>query len=318
MTGFAEPGASRDGYGDALLDMAGDERVVVLEADLGKSTKSCHFRAEYPERTFCLGIAEQNMALVGAGLAEAGKVPFASTFAIFSERAFEQFRNGIARTGLVVHLCGSHGGMHTGQDGSSAQSTEDLGIFRTLPEVTVMTPCDRNSSRSLTKKLLDHPKPSYTRTARNKTREIYTKEEAEALEIGKASVLREGADASIIACGVMVERALEAADRLAERGSRPRSSTCTPSSQSTGGHHQGCKQRCDRDGRGPLRDWRTRIRRRRGACGGGANDDAYDRGEGQVRGERIPFRHHGQDGSDIREHRIESRGFALQVRGHLM
>ena len=218
MTGFAEPGASRDGYGDALLDMAGDERVVVLEADLGKSTKSCHFRAKYPERTFCLGIAEQNMALVGAGLAEAGKVPFASTFAIFSERAFEQFRNGIARTGLVVHLCGSHGGMHTGQDGSSAQSTEDLGIFRTLPEVTVMTPCDRNSSRSLTKKLLDHPKPSYTRTARNKTREIYTMEEAEALEIGKASVLREGADAAIIACGVMVERALEAADRLAERG----------------------------------------------------------------------------------------------------
>ena len=218
MTGFAEPGASRDGYGDALLDMAGDKRVVVLEADLGKSTKSCHFRAEYPERTFCLGIAEQNMALVGAGLAEAGKVPFASTFAIFSERAFEQFRNGIARTGLVVHLCGSHGGMHTGQDGSSAQSTEDLGIFRTLPEVTVMTPCDRNSSRSLTRKLLDHPKPSYTRTARNKTREIYTKEEAEALEIGKASVLREGSDASIIACGVMVERALEAADRLAERG----------------------------------------------------------------------------------------------------
>ena len=201
-----------------MLDMASDERVVVLEADLGKSTKSCHFRAEYPERTFCLGIAEQNMALVGAGLAEAGKVPFASTFAIFSERAFEQFRNGIARTGLVVHLCGSHGGMHTGQDGSSAQSTEDLGIFRTLPEVTVMTPCDRNSSRSLTRKLLDHPKPSYTRTARNKTREIYTKEEAEGLEIGKASVLREGADASIIACGVMVERALEAADRLAERG----------------------------------------------------------------------------------------------------
>ena len=218
MTGFAEPGASRDGYGDALLDMAGDERVVVLEADLGKSTKSCHFRAKYPERTFCLGIAEQNMALVGAGLAEAGKVPFASTFAIFSERAFEQFRNGIARTGLVVHLCGSHGGMHTGQDGSSAQSTEDLGIFRTLPEVTVMTPCDRNSSRSLTKKLLDHPKPSYTRTARNKTREIYTKEEAEALEIGKASVLREGSDASIIACGVMVERALEAADMLAKKG----------------------------------------------------------------------------------------------------
>ena len=218
MTGYAEPGASRDGYGDALLDMAGDDRVVVLEADLGKSTKSCHFRAEYPERTFCLGIAEQNMALVGAGLAESGKVPFASTFAIFSERAFEQFRNGIARTGLVVHLCGSHGGMHTGQDGSSAQSTEDLGIFRTLPGVTVMTPSDRNSARALTRKLLDHDSPSYTRTARNKTSEIYTEEAAESLEIGKASVLREGADATIIACGVMVERALEAAEQLASNG----------------------------------------------------------------------------------------------------
>ena len=240
MTGFAEPGASRDGYGDALLDMAGDERVVVLEADLGKSTKSCHFRAKYPERTFCLGIAEQNMALVGAGLAEAGKVPFASTFAIFSERAFEQFRNGIARTGLVVHLCGSHGGMHTGQDGSSAQSTEDLGIFRTLPEVTVMTPCDRNSSRSLTKKLLDHPKPSYTRTARNKTREIYTRRK-------RPRPWRSERHPSFGRVPMRPSSPVASWSRGPSRqqigwlrgGSRPRSSTCTPSSQSTGGPSSG-------------------------------------------------------------------------------
>ena len=218
MTGISEPGASRDGYGDALLDLASDDRVVVLEADLGKSTKSCHFRNQYPDRTFCLGIAEQNMALVGAGLAEAGKIPFASTFAIFSERAFEQFRNGIARTGLVVHLCGSHGGMHTGQDGSSAQSTEDLGIFRTLPGMTVMHPSDRNSARVLTRKLLNHESPSYTRTARNKTREIYSEDEARSLHIGKASVLCEGKDATIIACGVMVERALDAAELLSNKG----------------------------------------------------------------------------------------------------
>ena len=218
MTGHSEPGASRDGYGDALLDIASDERVVVLEADLGKSTKSCHFRAEYPDRTFCLGIAEQNMAIVGAGLAEAGRVPFASTFAIFSERAFEQFRNGIARTGLIVHLCGSHGGMHTGPDGSSAQSTEDIGIFRTLPGVTVLHPSDRNSARSLTVKLLEHRSPSYTRTVRNKTAGIYSEQEAENLEIGKAVILREGTDAAIIACGVMVEQALIAADALSDGG----------------------------------------------------------------------------------------------------
>ena len=113
-------GASRDGYGAALLELADDSRVVVLEADLGKSTKSCLFRAEHPERTISMGIAEQNMVSVAAGLASCGKVPFASTFAIFSERAFEQVRNGVARPGLVVHLCGSHGGIHTGTDEGEA------------------------------------------------------------------------------------------------------------------------------------------------------------------------------------------------------
>ena len=109
MTAPSTGGASRDGYGKGLLRIAEDPRVVVLEADLGKSTKSCHFRDLYPDRTVSLGIAEQNMMLVAAGMASSGKIPFASTFAIFTERAFEQVRNGIARPGLPVHICGSHG-----------------------------------------------------------------------------------------------------------------------------------------------------------------------------------------------------------------
>ena len=181
--------ASRDGYGAALLDLAENDKIVVLEADLGKSTKSCLFRAEHPQRAFSMGIAEQNMMLVAAGLASTGMIPFASTFAIFTERGFEQVRNGIARPGLVAHICGSHGGIHTGTDGSSAQSIEDLAIYRTLPNMTVMHPCDAVSTRALTKALASHNSPSYTRTVRNKTRQIYTDDEASTLEIGKFSVI---------------------------------------------------------------------------------------------------------------------------------
>tara|TARA_B100000965_G_scaffold406550_1_gene446080 strand:+ start:541 stop:1488 length:948 start_codon:yes stop_codon:yes gene_type:complete len=211
-------GASRDGYGSALLRLSGDPRVVVLEADLGKSTKSCLFRAEYPERTVSLGIAEQNMMLVAAGMASSGKVPFASTFAIFTERAFEQVRNGISRPGLAVHICGSHGGIHTGTDGSSAQSIEDLAIYRTIPGLTVITPCDDLSAEELTVQLLDHGNASYTRTARNKTPRMYDTDTVKNLEIGKGSVLREGSDVAIVACGVMVSEAMEAAKLLEGSG----------------------------------------------------------------------------------------------------
>ncbi len=218
MSAPSSGGASRDGYGSALLDLANDPRVVVLEADLGKSTKSCHFRAEYPERTVSLGIAEQNMVLVSAGLASCGKVPFASTFAIFSERAFEQVRNGVARPGLIAHFCGSHGGIHTGTDGSSAQSIEDLAIYRTIPGMTVMHPSDDISTRELTKQLIDHKFPSYTRTARNKTPRLYDEKSVKNLEIGKGSILREGADVAIFACGVMVHKALSAAELISKEG----------------------------------------------------------------------------------------------------
>ena len=216
MSAPSSGGASRDGYGRGLLRIAEDPRVVVLEADLGKSTKSCHFRDEYPDRTVSLGIAEQNMMLVAAGMASSGKIPFASTFAIFTERAFEQVRNGIARPGLPVHICGSHGGIHTGTDGSSAQSIEDLAIYRTIPKMTVIHPCDDISAEELTTQLLDLNGPSYMRTARNKVPRMY--EDGSKLRIGSGSVLREGGDLAIISCGVMVGVAVSAAETLSGEG----------------------------------------------------------------------------------------------------
>jgi len=211
-------GASRDGYGRGLLRLSDDPRVVVLEADLGKSTKSCHFREKFPERTVSMGIAEQNMMLVAAGMAASGKVPFASTFAIFTERAFEQVRNGIARPGLDVHICGSHGGIHTGTDGSSAQSIEDLSIYRSIPKMTVIHPCDDLSAEELTVQLLEFGGPSYMRTARNKTPRMYDDQNKLDLRIGVGSVLEEGSDVAIISCGVMVEQARNASSILAEEG----------------------------------------------------------------------------------------------------
>ena len=209
--------ATRDGYGEALLELADNPKVVVLEADLGKSTKSLHFRKAHPERTVSCGIGEQNMLLVGAGLAASGYIPFASTFAIFTERAFEQMRNGVARPNLAVHVCGSHGGTHTGTDGSSAQSIEDLAIYRTLPNVIVLHPSDVVSTKLLTVQLAASGSPSYTRTARNKTPVLYEGRESE-IRIGKGVVLREGADVAIIACGVMVSESLKAAETLAAEG----------------------------------------------------------------------------------------------------
>ena len=210
--------ATRDGYGQALLELAENDKVVVLEADLGKSTKSLHFRKAHPERTISCGIGEQNMLLVAAGMASSGYIPFASTFAIFTERAFEQMRNGVARPNLAVHVCGSHGGTHTGTDGSSAQSIEDLAIYRTLPNVTVLHPCDDVSTRLLTKQLADSDSPSYMRTARNKTPVLYDDVDPNTIEIGKGIELRDGADVAIIACGVLVSEALKAADTLSEQG----------------------------------------------------------------------------------------------------
>ena len=218
MSGPSGGGASRDGYGSALLKLSNNPNIVVLEADLGKSTKSCHFRSEYPDRTFSLGIAEQNMMLVAAGLASSGKIPMASTFSIFTERGFEQIRNGIARPCLKVHICGSHGGIHTGSDGSSAQSIEDLAIYRTLPNMTILHPADDISAEELTIQVAELEGPSYMRTIRNKVPRSYTDETKNNLKIGKGNLLKEGEDVVIISCGVMVSKSIDASIILKNEG----------------------------------------------------------------------------------------------------
>lgn len=209
--------AIRDGYGRALLRLAEDPSVVVLEADLGKSTRSSWFRAEHPERTFSMGVSEQNMVLAAAGMAASGLRPYASTFAIFSERAFEQVRNGVARPNLPVHLCGSHGGIHTGEDGSSAQAIEDLAIYRALPNMTVVHPADDVSAEELTMAMHEAGGPGYMRTCRNKVERIYEEGDPR-LRLGEGVVLREGADVAILACGILVVEALAAAESLAAEG----------------------------------------------------------------------------------------------------
>ncbi len=212
--------ASRDGYGKALLELAGRDEIVVLDADLGKSTRSSWFSDHHPERSFSLGIAEQNMVSVAAGLASCGFMPFASTFAIFLERAFEQIRNSVVRPGLPVHFCGSHGGIHTGSDGSSAQSIEDIAIFRSLPRLTVTHPCDERSAHALVIQSCELDRPSYMRTTRNPSPVIYS--DGDSVLLGQANILRPGNDVAIMAMGVMVHRAIEAAEILAKEGVQAR------------------------------------------------------------------------------------------------
>ena len=158
------------------------------------------------------------MLLVGAGLASNGYIPFASTFAIFTERAFEQMRNGVARPNLAVHLCGSHGGTHTGTDGSSAQSIEDLAIYRTLPNMTVIHPADDISAEELTIQISELEGPSYMRTIRNKVPRSYTNETKNNLKIGKGNLLKDGEDVVIISCGVMVSKSIDASIILEKEG----------------------------------------------------------------------------------------------------
>ena len=208
--------ASREGYGRGLV-AAGkkNKNVVSLEADLGKSTKSRMFRKEFPDRWFSCGITEQNMMLTAAGLESCGKIPFASTFAIFTERGFEQIRNGIARQNLNVKVIGSHAGLITGSDGSSAQAIEDMAIYRSLPNMTVICPADSIEAEKATIELSKHKGPAYMRLTREKIPILF--EESYKFEIGKGKIMKKGKDISIIACGPLVSIALEAAEELEKK-----------------------------------------------------------------------------------------------------
>jgi len=209
---------TRVAYGEALRDLGGkDDRVVVLEADIGKSTHSAVFGQAYPERYFNVGIAEQNEMAVAAGLSSCGKIPFVSTYAVFaSMRACEQIRTFVAYPRANVKVCPSHGGLTPGNDGPTHQATEDLGIMRTIPNMTVCMPTDATMAYQAVHAAAELEGPLYLRLTRDGIPVIY--DDDLEFRFGKAIVLRTGPGATIIAVGDMVTQALGAADALAAKG----------------------------------------------------------------------------------------------------
>jgi len=208
----------RKAYGEALVEEGKTNKdIVVLEADLGKSTMSCLFKDAYPDRFFEMGIAEQNMASTAAGLALAGKIPFISTFAVFAAgRAYDQIRCSIAIPNANVKICGSSCGLSDFGDGKTHQSIEDANIIRTIPHMTVLNPVDAVETRKMVKAMLKHQGPVYIRVNRNDL-PVYTSPEGE-YEIGKMYRIREGKDVVIFATGAMVWKSMEAAELLAKEG----------------------------------------------------------------------------------------------------
>lgn len=210
--------ATRDAFGNALLELGRENpNVVALTADLGGSVKTGAFQKEFPDRFFQMGVAEANMVDVAAGMSTAGKIPFATTFAIFGTgRAWESVRNTIGYPALNVKIACTHSGMGVGEDGASHQSLEDIALMRVIPNLTVCVAADYASAYGLTKLVAAHKGPVYLRLGRPKVRDVY--KDGEKFEIGKAKLLREGKDVAIIACGPQVGFALEAAEELAKQG----------------------------------------------------------------------------------------------------
>ncbi|MBU5315862.1 transketolase family protein [Clostridium bornimense] len=211
--------ATRQAYGNALRELAStNEKVVVLDADLSKSTMTANFREVAPERFFNMGIAEGNMMSVAAGLASCGKVVFASTFAIFAAgRAFEQIRNSIAYPHLNVKVCATHAGLTVGEDGASHQAVEDLALMRSIPGMTVISPSDGIEAEAAIKAVSEFNGPCYVRLGRMPVNTV-NDFEGYKFEIGKGVQLKEGKDATIIANGIMVDAALEAKEILLGEG----------------------------------------------------------------------------------------------------
>lgn len=209
---------SRDGYGHGLLELgATNPDVVVLDADLAKSTRSDWFAAKYPERFFDMGIAEQDMVGTAAGLALGGKIPFATTYGVFlAGRAWDQIRTTVCYADLNVKIAGNHGGISVGADGATHQALEDIALMRVLPRMTVIVPCDAVEAQKATIAAAAVYGPCFLRFAREAT-PVFTAED-DKFEIGKANVLREGADATVIACGPIVYEALLAHEALLAKG----------------------------------------------------------------------------------------------------
>lgn len=210
--------ATRDAYGETLKELGAIyPDLVVLDADLSASTKTQDFAKVYPDRFFDCGIAEGNMMSVAAGLAAAGKIPFASTFAIFGAgRAYEQIRNSICHPKLNVKIALTHAGLTVGEDGATHQMLEDIALMRVLPNMTVIVPADAEETKAAVKWAASYQGPVYIRMGRAKCDDVTT--ENTPFVPGKATVLRKGYDITIIACGIMVSKALQAADILKGAG----------------------------------------------------------------------------------------------------
>ncbi len=210
--------ATREAFGATLVELAREGvDVVAVEADLSKSTTTATFADAYPERFFNVGIAEQNMIDVAAGLAVSGKVAFTGSFAVFATgRAYDQVRNTVCYSGLDVKLAPTHSGITVGPDGGSHQMLEDIALMRVLPGMRVLVPADFAAATSALRAAATTPGPFYIRLGRSSFADVYP--EGFQFEVGKANVLREGTDVTLAACGIMVAEALAAADALAEEG----------------------------------------------------------------------------------------------------
>lgn len=210
--------ATRDAYGEALRDLGSRyQDIVVLDADLSKSTKTNVFAKDFPERHFNVGIAEQNMMSVAAGLAAAGKIPFASTFAMFATgRAYEQVRNSICYPRLNVKIAATHAGITVGEDGATHQANEDISLMRSLPNMTVVVPADATETYQAICWAVEYAGPVYLRLGRASVDDVFGSDYI--FQHGKAVQLAEGTDLTIMATGVMVGPARQAAATLAEEG----------------------------------------------------------------------------------------------------
>ena len=210
--------ATREAYGEALAELGrSNPNVVALDADLAKSTFSATFGKEFPDRFFTVGIAEANMVGIAGGLALSGKVPFASSFAVFlCDKGYDQLRMSVAYPGANAKFCGSHGGISIGEDGPSQQSVEDLALMCALPGFVVLHPADEFAARALVHRMAEHAGPCYMRTGRAKAPIVYGPNDS--FEIGKAKVHGSGRDVAIVGCGFEVGYALQAQAQLEEEG----------------------------------------------------------------------------------------------------
>lgn len=210
--------ATRQSYGEALANLGEkNKNIVVLDADLSEATKTNIFAKKFPDRFIDVGIAEQNLMGMAAGLATYGKIPYVSTFAVFAAgRAYDQIRNSICYPKLNVKICATHAGMTVGEDGATHQMLEDLSLMRTLPNMTVLSPSDDTQTKWMIEEISKIQGPVYVRLARVATPVIY--DENQKFEIGKMIQLGDGTDATVVATGVMVAESLKAQEQLAEEG----------------------------------------------------------------------------------------------------